>query len=177
MSGIVGRFFYQFGLTVVFATLFSLLVSFTLTPLLASRFLENEGTVDTQTSREKRPGIFKRFGAAWDHFYNTLALLYRGSLESALGHRKWVIIGATLLFFFSIFILGKVGGEFMPVLDEGYISIAVEMPPGSSLKETNEVLHEIENILRQEPDAISILASVGGVNMGVEDGAIILKIV
>ncbi len=177
MSGIVGRFFYQFGLTVVFATLFSLLVSFTLTPLLASRFLASAKAAGADEQREKQRGFFKRFAAAWDRFYNALAMLYQGSLAWALGHRKWVIIGATLLLFFSVFLLGKVGGEFMPTRDDGYVTVALEMPAGSTLNETNDVLNEIEEILRREPETVSILASVGGVNKGVEDGTVILKII
>ncbi|MFH1756031.1 MAG: efflux RND transporter permease subunit, partial [Candidatus Latescibacterota bacterium] len=188
MSGIVGRFFYQFGLTVVFATLFSLLVSFTLTPLLASRFFKgmkmdpsgSEGTAVGDGPKEaarKRLGPLQRFHAAWDRFYNSLADLYRSSLQGALKYRFRTLATTTLVLAFAFFILGKVGGEFMPVLDEGYINIGIEMPAGSSLDETNQVLHDIEEILTKEPETVSMLASVGGPNQGVEDGAIVLKIV
>jgi HAE1 family hydrophobic/amphiphilic exporter-1 len=71
----------------------------------------------------------------------------------------------------------RVGGEFMPTIDEGFISISVEMPPGTTLDETDRALLEIERILAAEPETVSILASAGGANKGVEDGTIILKIV
>jgi HAE1 family hydrophobic/amphiphilic exporter-1 len=180
MSGIVGRFFYQFGLTVVFATLFSLIVSFTLTPLLASRFLA--GYKGDEMEPDKVPkgtklGIQKRFQYSWDRFYNAVALLYKGSLTWALSHRLLILIGVTIVLVFSFWLLGQVGGEFMPVMDEGFLTIAIEMPPGSSLNETNRVLYEVEAILNELPETISILSSIGGPNLGVEDGTVILKIV
>jgi HAE1 family hydrophobic/amphiphilic exporter-1 len=187
MSGIVGRFFYQFGLTVVFATIFSLIVSFTMTPLLASRFFRGmkmdetgpEGAAgnEQQAGPVGRRGPLQRFHAAWDRFYNALSVLYQDSLKGALKYRFRTLATVTLVLVFAFFILGKLGGEFMPVLDEGYINIGIEMPAGSSLDETNQVLHEIEEILSKEPEAVSLLASVGGPNQGVEDGAIVLKII
>ncbi|NIM21818.1 MAG: AcrB/AcrD/AcrF family protein [Candidatus Latescibacteria bacterium] len=187
MSGIVGRFFYQFGLTVVFATLFSLLVSFTLTPLLASIFLASRKMGDmasdgpsgasSTTGGARRPGLKKRFETSWNRFYSAVAVLYQGSLERALNRRVRVLAAATLLFFFSLFMMGKVGGEFMPTMDEGYLTIAIEMPAGSSLEETDQVLGEVEEILSKDPETVSILVSIGGPNKGVEDGTVILEIV
>ncbi|UCG53499.1 MAG: efflux RND transporter permease subunit, partial [Candidatus Latescibacterota bacterium] len=184
MSGIVGRFFFQFGLTVVFATLFSLLVSFTLTPLLASRFFKGERT-DVEkpevtpgvSHKPRRLGLLNRFEAGWDRFYTALEGLYKGSLGWTLKHRFRVIAMTTLLFVFTFFLLTRIGGEFMPTLDEALITIAVEMPPGSTLKETDQVLQEIEEILRKELETVSVLASAGGANQGVEDGSIILRVV
>lgn len=185
MSGIVGRFFYQFGLTVVFATLFSLVVSFTLTPLLASRFFkgmklkesEAEGVAEDGRSTAKRRSPQQRFHEAWDRFYNSLADLYRSSLKGALKYRFRTLVTVTLVLAFAFFILRKVGGEFMPVLDEGYINVGIEMPAGSSLDETDQVLREIEDTLVKQPETVSLLASIGGANKGVEDGTIIMKIV
>jgi HAE1 family hydrophobic/amphiphilic exporter-1 len=182
MSGIVGRFFYQFGLTVVFATLFSLVVSFTLTPLLASRFFRGmkleESEVDVEgKGATRRRSPLQRFADAWDRFYNSLADLYRSSLEGALKYRFRTLATVTFVLVFAFFILGMVGGEFMPVLDEGYINVSIEMPAGSSLEETNQVLHDVEEILAKQPETVSLLASIGGPNKGVEDGTILMKIV
>ncbi len=197
MSGIVGRFFYQFGLTVVFATIFSLFVSFTLTPLLASKFFRarrsrsqadgesNEGADKNNGSPKESPGgpaaggtgLKNRFEKSWDNFYNAVTALYKSSLESALNHRARVVAASVLALFFAVFLLGKVGGEFMPTLDEALITIEIEMPPGSSLDETDRVMKEIESKLEKIPETISVLASVGGENKGVEDGTIVLRIV
>jgi HAE1 family hydrophobic/amphiphilic exporter-1 len=183
MSGIIGQFFYQFGLTVVFATLFSLLVSFTLTPLLASRFFksskieigEEEGSSIHHSPR--RVALLDKFEAGWDRFYTELEALYRGSLEWALRRRFITIAFAVVLLAFSFFVMNNLGGEFMPTLDQGFITVKIETPPGSSLQETDRVLRQVEEILANEPETISILASVGGANLGVEDGTIILKVV
>jgi HAE1 family hydrophobic/amphiphilic exporter-1 len=180
MSGIVGRFFYQFGLTIVFATFFSLLISFTLTPMLASKVFK-AGKVDaadgTVHHTPRRLRILDRFEESWDNFYTALEGLYRDSLSWALRHKLAVAGAAAGLLAFSLFLFTKVGGEFMPTLDEGFITVSVEMPPGSSLEETDRALREIERILSAEPETVSVLASAGGANQGVEDGTIILKIV
>jgi HAE1 family hydrophobic/amphiphilic exporter-1 len=177
MSGIVGRFFYQFGLTVVFATLFSLLVSFTLTPLLASKLFRGYTPRGEGETKKRRLGFLGRFERGWESFYGALEDLYRTSLQRAITHRARVIVTVTVVLILSVFLLRFVGGEFMPVMDEGFITISVEMPPGSNLHETDRVLAQIEKILNEMPETVSILASVGGPNLGVEDGTIILKVV
>ncbi|MEJ2720938.1 MAG: efflux RND transporter permease subunit, partial [bacterium] len=184
MSGIVGQFFFQFGLTVGFATLFSLLDSFSLTPLLASRIFRSP-KVAVETGSEgasihhapRRIHLLDGFEAAWDRFYTSLEGLYKGSLAWALRHRLIVVGVTTLILVFSVFLLGQVGGEFMPTLDEAVISITVEMPPGSTLDETDRALKEVEAILQRQPETVSTLVSAGGPNQGVEEGTIILRIV
>ncbi|MBI4721048.1 MAG: efflux RND transporter permease subunit [Chitinivibrionia bacterium] len=177
MSGIVGRFFYQFGLTVVFATLFSLLVSFTLTPLMASKLFRGYKPKVAGETKRRRIAFLERFEQGWENFYNEIERMYRESLKWAIKHRARVLIATTLILFFSVFLFRFVGGEFMPVMDEGFITISVEMPPGSNLNETDRVLTEIEAILEKLPETVSILTSAGGPNQGVEDGTIILKVV
>ncbi|UCH82924.1 MAG: efflux RND transporter permease subunit [Candidatus Latescibacterota bacterium] len=184
MSGIVGRFFFQFGLTVVFATLFSLLVSFTLTPLLASRLfksgkLEVDSDDDATAIRHapRRLRFLDRFEAAWDNFYLGLEGLYKGSLRWALHHRFIIVLLTVITLVAAVMLLGQVGGEFMPTLDEALITITIEMPPGSTLDETDRALRRIENVLADEPETVSILTSAGGANQGVEEGMIVLRVV
>lgn len=97
MGGIVGQFFRQFGITVAIATLFSLFMSFTLTPMLASRWLrsrEEEEVVERRT-----PGFFGRLFARFEKFYSMLDAKYRGILEWALDNRALTFaIGALTLF-------------------------------------------------------------------------------
>lgn len=177
MSGIVGRFFYQFGLTVVFATLFSLFVSFTLTPLLASKLFRGYKAKQEGDTGHRRGGPLGWFERAWDNFYTSVERLYRGSLQRSLKYRFRLLATVVAILAGAIFLFGFVGGEFMPVLDEGFLTIEVEMPAGSSLNETDRVLQRIESILEELPETVSILSSVGGPNKGVEDGTIVLKIV
>ena len=96
MSGIVGQFYKQFGLTVVFATIFSLFMSFTLTPMLASKLLKKQD--------EEQRGLMKGFFRGWDNAYDKLAHGYRGTLEWSLKHRWVIVLSTIVVFFFSIFL-------------------------------------------------------------------------
>jgi HAE1 family hydrophobic/amphiphilic exporter-1 len=102
MGGITGQFFRSFGITVATATLFSLLVSFTLTPMLASRWFRAGEQV------EAKRGVF----AAFDRFYHWLDMLYRRLLERAL-RRRWLVIGVGngLLISILLVIAGSLVGK------------------------------------------------------------------
>jgi len=92
MGGIVGQFFRQFGIVVAAATLFSLFVSFTMTPMLASRWLKaHEKEEEAEAQEHERPHLFRRFTNAWERGYNFVDGLYRRILAWALDHRAVVI--------------------------------------------------------------------------------------
>ncbi|HOS43465.1 MAG TPA: efflux RND transporter permease subunit, partial [Armatimonadota bacterium] len=92
MGGIVGQLFRQFGIVVATATLFSLFVSFTLTPMLASRWLKSHKEEEEAEARDReRPGLFRRFFTAWEAGYSRLEGTYRRLLLWALDHRPAVI--------------------------------------------------------------------------------------
>ncbi|MBN1886308.1 MAG: efflux RND transporter permease subunit [Candidatus Krumholzibacteriota bacterium] len=171
MSGIIGRFFIQFGLTVVYATLFSLVISFTMVPMLAARLIRPGVGVGCGESK------FACAARAWDRFYERLTESYRRSLSSALDHRWRPILGAVLLFVFAIFLFGFVGGEFMPVVDQGACQITMELPAGTSLERTVELAGRIEATLRARDDVEGVVVKVGGGQRGVEDAAITVKLV
>ncbi|MFN8576485.1 MAG: efflux RND transporter permease subunit [Candidatus Sericytochromatia bacterium] len=124
MSGIVGQFFKQFGLTVSFSVLISLLVARTLTPTLSAYFL--------------RPPKHKH-----DEEVKGIALTYQNILEWALRHRIVTVILVTLVFIISIPIAGLLPKGFVPKNDRDEFSIAVQMPSGSTLNQTSKVLNEI----------------------------------
>lgn len=92
MGGIVGQFFRQFGIVVASATLFSLFISFTLTPMLASRWLKSHAQEEeAEATQHEHPGLFRRFVDAWERFYGILDGAYRHVLAWALDHRPLVI--------------------------------------------------------------------------------------
>jgi len=92
MGGIVGQFFRQFGIVVAAATLFSLFISFTLTPMLASRWLKaHDKEEEDEARQQENPGLFRRFTNAWERGYNAVDSLYRRILAWALDHRAVVI--------------------------------------------------------------------------------------
>ncbi|MFQ5866099.1 MAG: efflux RND transporter permease subunit [bacterium] len=162
MAGIVGQFFKQFGLTVAFATLFSLLVSFTLTPMLASKLLKRESTGKDENKRR----ILNRFWGWWDGVYDEFALSYKNGLRWALNHRAMVFGGITFVFFGSLFLVRFVGTEFFTPSDEGQISISLEMPAGTRIEQTDLALQRVEEIVQQIPEVKSIYTVLGKIEAG-----------
>ncbi len=160
MKGIIGQFFFAFGLTVVYATLMSLVISFTAAPMLASRLL-----------RRGESGLEAagRLGGLWrciDGWYANLARDYRAALAWALGAPRhgWAVIGGTVAAFVTaLAILGLfVGGEFMPRQDEGLARVTLELPPGTPIARTTAVADRAEQLLREVPEVTDLLTQVGG---------------
>ena len=155
MSSMIGMFFREFALTVVFATLFSLLMSFTLTPMLASLIL-GEGT-----------GRKNRIGERLERSFRRLEERYRGALASVLASKKRsaaVVAAAVVIFIASLGLATRVGFEFIPSMDEGDIGIEVELPLGASLDESSHLLEEIENRVRTHSEVKHIVTTVGKIS-------------
>ncbi len=152
MGGIVGGFFKQFGLVIVTATLFSLVVSFSLTPMLASRWYR--AGEDT----EAKHGFF----APFERFYQWLEANYRHVITWALRHRGTVVLagvaGLALIFVVSF---ARLGFEFLPGTDQGQITVALEMPPGTSLTATDAVAREMEQLVLKTPEVQAVVTNVG----------------
>ncbi len=168
MGGIVGQFFRQFGLTVATVTLFSLLVSFTLTPMLASRwFGRRQRSEETAT----RPGIGARIFRRFDAFYDQLDHRYRGVLAWALDHR-WVVVGlgvAALLP--ALLAAGFLGFEFLPGSDQGQFTVTIETPAGTNLATTNRAVAQVEDLLASQPEVESLFTTVGSTAGAVSFGS------
>ncbi len=137
MSGIVGRFFYQFGLTVTFAVLISLFVAFTLDPMLSSRILRPP----------RRGGAYRVSEAA-------LAAIDRG-YEWLLGRalrRRWAVVGLALLTLLATGYLGRyVRTEFIPLEDQSEFNVRVKAPLGASVAATRAVFEDIRGRLAGQP--------------------------
>lgn len=141
MSSLIGQFFRQFGLTVTFATLMSLFVSFTLAPMLASKLLRQ----DQPGSIQRSPIAF--LFAAWDAAYAVFERGYVAVLGPALRHR-WVVVFLGLAAFVASFALvPHIGSEFITEPDRAKLMIFVELPPGTPLNQTAAVVGEIEERL------------------------------
>jgi HAE1 family hydrophobic/amphiphilic exporter-1 len=155
MSGTIGQIFKEFGLTVVVSVLLSLFVSFTLTPMLSSRFLKAE--------HEGGSGPWGRFTRAFDSGFAWLEKRYERILDWALAHR-WLppLVAAVLLVCaISLIPLGVIHNEYLPQIDNGVISVLVELPPGSSLVATDQTLRAIEAQLRQLPEVAHYMSTSG----------------
>lgn len=154
MGGIVGSFFKQFGLTIAFATLFSLVVSFSVTPMLASRWYKaGEEFV-------AKRGLF----APFERFYRRLEEGYRRLLARALT-RRGLVIGFGVVSLGAIFLLSffRLGFEFMPGADQGQLVVNLEMPPGTSLPATDATARRMEEIVMHTADVEATVTNVGQV--------------
>ncbi|MEK7682352.1 MAG: efflux RND transporter permease subunit [Chloroflexota bacterium] len=164
MSGTLGQIFREFGLTIVVATLFSLFISFTLTPMLAAHWLKPE-KVD-EVNRRVRRGLlapFRGFGEWSDNTLDAVRQLYRRTLGWALSHRPLVLLGAAVAFGVAIaFIpLNLLGSEFAPTEDDNQFSLQVRMPSGSSLEATSRAMVQLEGRLDGLPEVRDVFSSVG----------------
>ena len=150
MEGIIGRFFYQFGLTVAFAVMISLFVSFTLTPMLASRFL----------GHTNESGAFFRFS---ERLFVTLESSYRRIIAWALTHRLITVGIAIGLFVLSMSMVGLLGVEFQPSYDRGEFNVLVTLPTGTPIERTEEAAEVIAKELRARKDMVaSTVSTIAG---------------
>ena len=155
MSGIIGKFFYQFGITVAVAVLVSLFVSFTLDPMLSSIWR------DPAQGRFQRFPAIARMMAAIEHGIERAHESYGRLLEWALEHRKTVLGIALGIFIASFFVLPFVGTEFSPETDDGRTSFRLTTPVGSSLEYTDAKTRQVEDLVRTYPEVEMTIANVG----------------
>lgn len=151
MESSTGQFFKQFGLTIVFATLMSLIVSFTLTPMMASKFYAR--------------GIKLPKGKIWDFLdkaeINTI-VTYEKILKKCLLHPKKVLVTVGIFFIVAVLLvpMGIVGSEYMPRTDESAIQVNIELPIGYNAEQTNEVLLLFDDYLLNIPEIEHHLSNV-----------------
>lgn len=174
MSGIVGRFFYQFGMTIAVAVMVSLFVAFTLTPMLSSKILQKEKPV----RKESRNPITKVL-YYWNYFFGKFGNFYGKSLAWTLKHRFITIAAAVLAFIFSIVLAGKfLSTEFLPQSDRSEMYVTFETMPGSSLERTSELAGEMERIIASHKDVVRYqLLTIGGELTPINEGQIYIKLI
>lgn len=141
MRGVVGQYFIQFGVTVAVATLFSLLVARTITPVLAAYFLKPD------VHQETLPG--------WTRYYRTL-------LGFALAHQGMTMLAALGLLAGSFAMIQYIPTGFMPAEDKSQSMLQVELPPGARLVDTNQAVQALSARLLLRPEVKSVYALVGG---------------
>ncbi len=152
MSSISGRFLYQFGITAAVAIMVSLLVSFTLTPMMSARMLAG----DAEKARDEHSAS-SRGG-----FYGLLDRSYTAMLHFVLRYRVAVMLLAIGVMLSSVYIYGKVKQDFIPSnVDEGQFSIYLNGPEGTSLSAMDEALRSVETELKDLPEIRLILGSAG----------------
>ncbi len=154
-GGMIGNILREFSLVVVFSTLMSLLVSFTLTPLLASRF----ATLVHLSPKT----LYGKFFLGFERIVNNIKHSYGNILEWALSHKKWIIMGIFVLFVGAISLVpaGFIGTAFISPSDKGELNISLELAPGTSLKETNQKVLEAEKMIMKHSEVKIVFTNVG----------------
>ncbi len=165
MQGIVGKFMSSFGLTASFAVGVSLIVSFTLTPMLAARLIKPK-KVKPETDLDKVKGDaaneLEKGDSHYTGWFRRVDTVYAWMLRFSMGHR-WVIITLVVLVFLSIFPLFMfVGKNFLPVDDQSQFEISVRTPEGTSLSASSQSFERIASEIRKMPGVTDTLATVGG---------------
>ncbi|PJK18025.1 MFS transporter [Chryseomicrobium excrementi] len=146
LSGLIGQLFKEFALTISFSLFASLVVALTIIPMAASLFLKKQkGDIEAKRRRSKA--------------YNN----YERSIKWALGHRALLLLVTTVLIAVSVFGLYRVGTEFLPPTDEGFVTVQVELPNGASLDATEEIVSEIEAVFKEQED-VEVYTSLIGSN-------------
>jgi HAE1 family hydrophobic/amphiphilic exporter-1 len=155
MTGIVGQFFKSFALTIAFAVAMSLLVAFTLDPMLSSRFVRfipPEERTRTRTGR-----LFERMGRGYDK----LDRGYHRVLAVALGHPWKTLAVAAAVFVVSLSATRVMATEFVPVEDRGEFQAIVELPPGTSFEESVATTARVERGILAIPEVSQVFSTVG----------------
>lgn len=162
MTSMTGQFFRQFGLTIVFASLFSLFISFTLTPMLASRFFQKGLHVPD-----------RKLWRAMDRIEEGMQDFYEEALHWSFHHKKKLFAGTALALalFTAMVPLGIIGREYMPRTDESGFNVQIKLPTDASIERTDAVTTQLEGYLSQVPEAKYYMAMVGG-GSGVNSGRI-----
>jgi len=155
MKGIIGRFFFQFGITVAVAVLVSLFVSFTLDPMLSAVWR------DPAETRFKYAPWLGRVMMRIEHWVERAHVVYGKLLEWSLNNRKKVLALALAVFIGSFFVLPLVGTEFFPDSDDGRTSFRITTPVGSSLAYTDAKARQVEEVVRSYPVVEMMVANVG----------------
>ena len=154
-TGMQGIFFRQLAYTVCFALLASLVVALTLIPVMASKFLRvNE--ISSSQSGGLSGG--QRIAGAFEGLNNR----YRDGLDWALRHRVWVMVLSVFVLGVTLTLIPKLGTELMPEVDEGDISITVQLPVGTKFEMTDALVTQLETVVQQEvPESLSLRTSIG----------------
>jgi HAE1 family hydrophobic/amphiphilic exporter-1 len=154
MGGIVGKFWNSFGLTATFAIMVSLVIAFTLTPMLAARILSHSPAGE----HALHPG---ESGSKASGFYHRLEAAYERALGWCLRHRVVCLLGAAGILVGGFLLLRSSPLEFVVDDDMSEFEVAAEAPPGSSLERSAEIVRAIEEEIRKVPEVVTLFTTVG----------------
>jgi len=159
VSGIIGKYFIEFGLTVAFSMLVSLFVSLTLVPMMSSRLLKAE--------RKTKKTFVGHFLDWFNDKFDLLGTNYSKVLKVVLSHRFITLIFTVVLFAASIRLVPLLGFSFIPATDTGSITISAGTDSGLTLQAGGEKAKEIEKRLKKYPEITHVYTTVGSDNISI----------
>jgi HAE1 family hydrophobic/amphiphilic exporter-1 len=166
MKGVIGRVFYSFGLTVTFAVLVSLFVSFSLDPMLSSRW------VDPDVGRAGRRSALARALDGFNRLFERLADGYRGGIGRALDHPVLVLLIAAGAFVGGLAVMGTLESNFMQPQDRSEFQLTFKTAPTASIAETRDRLGAVLGVLKAVPEIDHTYATIGANETTVRDASI-----
>lgn len=164
VSGLAGKIFREFGLTVVVATLISLFVSFTLTPMLAAKFGKPHEKGEFRFALIRWVvNLLRSISDSFEKFQDWLTEKYRNVLEWSLAHRKTIVFTSFLLFLAScsLVVTGKIGGEFITAPDRGEFALNYDFPAGTNIKTADSLIKIYEKKLATEKNIVRYMTITG----------------
>ncbi len=159
VGGMTASIFRELALTITLSLLTSLLVSLTLIPMLSSKFLKVDKIQDKENTSKLR--LFERVYSLFDKLFYKVELRYKKVLGWSLRHRKTTVLTAVLVFTASIASILSVGAEYFPTIDRGEFSINVNLPQGSKLSETDNIITIIEKRLQEIEEVDTVVSNIG----------------
>ena len=167
MKSIVGIFFRTFGMTMVFATVVSLIITFTLTPLMAAYLFKGKKKDENGNIIESKPSIGERIFGVFPTVLNGIRFVYLKTLSFCLsvpGVIFQVLALVAMLMFVGYMTTNKMTVELSPKQDQGMISVKLEMPVGTNIETTDSVARIIESRIKDVPEIVHYSVTVGGSN-------------
>jgi len=162
MGGIIGKFFHQFGITIVAAVLISMFVSFTLDPMLSS--IWHDPSIEKHGKRGRPVTLYDktigRVTGLFDRATDALAERYQNILRWSLKYKLVTVLLSVAIFIASIFMVPLLGTEFVPKADFSETSLNFFTPVGSSLEVTEAKSKQVEAIIREFPEVRYTLATI-----------------
>ena len=166
MEGIIGKFFHEFGITIVAAVMISMFVSLTLDPMLSS--IWHDPAIDAKNKHQAPRGLYDktlgRLTGWFEQGTDQLAVLYQAMLRWSLAHKKSTVAWALLIFVASLFMMRSLGTEFVPKADFSETSLRFETPVGTSLEATEAKTRQVEGILRDFPEVRYTVSTINTAN-------------
>ncbi|UCD85637.1 MAG: efflux RND transporter permease subunit [Deltaproteobacteria bacterium] len=176
MSGMVGKFFFQFGLAVVFATIFSIVASFSLTPMLSGIFIRKEKHDESNMNFLIR--ILRAPLLRFKQIINSAQERYSNSLKWVLSHPVFTSLATLAVFIGSFGLFKFIGAELFPATDQNIIRISAQLPKGSTEQSASQVLSEIEDVVKAKiPEMRDYTARAGGENVGFDRASVNVRLV